>query len=85
MPTATDVAAAILEESGPLELSKLHALLYYTQGWTLAWTGRPMFEDEIEAWEIGPVVTVVQELFESKDWHDLVSLEDLGIPTQVKA
>lgn len=36
-------------------------LLYYAQAWSLAWTGRPLFEDRIEAWAKGPVVPDV--------WH----------------
>lgn len=35
---------------------KLQKLLYYCQGYSLALTGKPMFEDEIEAWNLGPVV-----------------------------
>lgn len=35
---------------------KVHKLLYYCQGWHLAWTGRPLFAETIEAWANGPVV-----------------------------
>ena len=35
---------------------KLQKLLYYAQGCTLALTGEPLFDDEILAWEHGPVV-----------------------------
>lgn len=35
---------------------KVQKLLYYCQGWSLAWTGRPLFDDRIEAWVEGPVV-----------------------------
>ena len=38
-----------------------HKLLYYAQAWSLAWTGSPLFEDRIEAWINGPVVSDV--------WH----------------
>ncbi|WP_286961677.1 MULTISPECIES: Panacea domain-containing protein [Arsenicicoccus] len=39
--------------SGRTQLLKL---LYYTQAWSLAWDGEPLFHDRIEAWEQGPVV-----------------------------
>lgn len=42
--------------SGEMQLQKL---LYYSQAWTLAWTGRPLFSDEIQAWIGGPVVASV--------------------------
>lgn len=35
---------------------RLHKLLYYCQGWHLAWYGRPLFTERIEAWRYGPVV-----------------------------
>jgi uncharacterized phage-associated protein len=35
---------------------KLQKLLYYHQGYHLAYFGEPMFDDEIEAWMYGPVV-----------------------------
>ena len=38
---------------------KLNKLLYYAQGHYLKKYGIPMFEDEIEAWEHGPVIAVV--------------------------
>lgn len=38
---------------------KLQKLLYYAQGCTLAITGKPLFNDEILAWEHGPVVPCI--------------------------
>lgn len=42
---------------------KLQKLLYYAQGCTLAITGKPLFEDEIQAWEHGPVVPTIYHKF----------------------
>ena len=38
---------------------KLNKLLYYAQGVSLARTGKPMFNDALEAWQYGPVVPTV--------------------------
>ncbi len=38
---------------------KLQKLLYYLQGYHLAFRDEPLFGDEIEAWEHGPVVRSV--------------------------
>lgn len=38
---------------------KLQKLLYYAQGCVLAITGEPLFNDEIQAWEHGPVVPTI--------------------------
>jgi uncharacterized phage-associated protein len=34
---------------------KLQKLLYYAQAWHLAWEGRPLFTERLEAWAQGPV------------------------------
>ena len=42
---------------------KLQKLLYYMQGFHLAWFGTPLFNERIEAWTYGPVVPVVFQEF----------------------
>lgn len=44
----------------------MQKLLYYAQGWHLAWFGRPLFSERIESWEMGPVVAS----FWADDEHD---------------
>lgn len=44
---------------------KLQKLLYYQQGFHLAYFGEPLFEEEIEAWLYGPVVPCVYDHFKS--------------------
>lgn len=51
---------------------KLQKLLYYAQGCTLALTGEPLFDDEILAWEHGPVVPEI--------YHKYKKNEANGIP-----
>lgn len=38
---------------------KLQKLLYYAQGFSLALIDKPLFDDDIEAWDFGPVVPSV--------------------------
>lgn len=42
---------------------KLQKMLYYQQGFHLAFFGEPLFDDPIEAWMYGPVVPSVYEHF----------------------
>ena len=56
MATAHDVAAYILERSGPMSTMKLQKLVYYSQAWSLVWDEDVLFDDEIQAWANGPVV-----------------------------
>ncbi len=56
MASVHDVAAYILRQQGSMTTMKLQKLVYYSQGWSLAWDGEPLFHEEIEAWANGPVV-----------------------------
>lgn len=51
-----DVAAYIIEKEGRISTMKLQKLCYFAQGWSLSWTGQPLFNEPIEAWKYGPVV-----------------------------
>jgi len=42
---------------------KMQKLLYYAQAWYLVNYGIPLFVDEIEAWELGPVIKAVYSHF----------------------
>ncbi len=70
MATATDIARLLVRlaasdpEGEPMTPMRLQKLLYYCQGWFLAWYGKPLFPDRIEAWEHGPVVPSVR----SNEW-----------------
>jgi uncharacterized phage-associated protein len=67
--TARDVAEYFLccstdKESGDLMSNlKLQKLVYYAQGFHLALTGKPLFDDEIVAWMHGPVVKSLYHLY----------------------
>lgn len=62
MTTAPAVAQHLIRlaadgpEPEPMTSMKLHKLLYYCQGWHLAWYGVPLFPERIVAWKHGPVV-----------------------------
>ncbi len=45
---------------------KLQKMLYYQQGFHLAYFGTPLFEDDIEAWMYGPVVPIVYDTYKYK-------------------
>lgn len=47
------------EQGKELTNLKLQKILYYAQGWYLAFNHKALFEDEIEAWDYGPVVPSV--------------------------
>lgn len=44
---------------------KLQKLLYYAQGFSLAILGKPLFNEDFEAWEYGPVIRKIYEEYRS--------------------
>ena len=74
MTKAIDVAEYIISYfsniatnpiEGDLTNLKLQKLLYYSQVLSLKKLKNPLFEDEIEAWEYGPVVPSVYHQYKS--------------------
>jgi uncharacterized phage-associated protein len=59
-PTALSVARYIIRRSNisgePITNLKLQKLLYYAQGWSLAFFSKRLFAEDFEAWIRGPVV-----------------------------
>lgn len=54
--TAHDVAAYTLQRLGSTHTLKMQKLLYYLQAWTLVATDERLFDEEIRAFDNGPVV-----------------------------
>lgn len=59
--TAISVASYVEQQIrlAPYETMKLQKLVYFSQAWSMAWTGRPLFNESFEAWPNGPVNTNV--------------------------
>ncbi len=62
MTDVRNVSGLVIEMLGSATTMKLQKLLYYCQGWHLAWDGVPLFDASIEAWANGPVVREVYDL-----------------------
>ena len=60
-PSAADVAKYMLVKKGSLTGFQLEKLLFYCQAWSLAVDKEPLFDDEILAFENGPVVPNVSQ------------------------
>jgi uncharacterized phage-associated protein len=81
MRTVHDVAAYVLELRGSMSAMKLQKLVYYSQAWSLALTGRPLFSEEIQAWAHGPVV---YELFDRHRGQFVVTGWPAGDPRRLQ-
>ena len=62
------------EESGDsISNLKLQKLCYYAQGFYLAFFDKPLFDDQIEAWQHGPVIKSL--------YHEYKEHGAMGIPS----
>lgn len=73
MAAIFDVAKYILTKSKRMSTWKLQKLCYYSQAWHLAWTERPLFDEDFEAWANGPVCS---ELFHAHQGKFSVGIDD---------
>jgi len=73
--TAAQVADYLIHLSqrhgDPITNLKLQKLLYYAQGWHLAFFGRRLFHDQIQAWLRGPVVYGVWKKYSAHQWRPI--------------
>jgi uncharacterized phage-associated protein len=61
---------------------KLQKLLYYMQGFHLAYFGTPLFDSDIEAWQYGPVVPSVYYKYSV---HGANGIEPEGLVIKLEA
>lgn len=85
--SALEVAKYVINhehnEDRPITNLRLQKLLYFVQAKVLVETGEPCFEDEMEAWEYGPVVPIVYEAY--KKYGNLPIIEEQQITEKIKA
>lgn len=71
MVTAYDVAKLLLrwarENGDTITNLKIQKLLYYAQAWYLVNYGRRLFDDDIEAWDFGPVIRPIYRKWKKFD------------------
>ena len=51
------------KRKGPITQMKLHKLVYFSHGWYLALTGKPLIDETLQAWDYGPVVPSLYQEF----------------------
>jgi len=55
---------------------KLQKVLYFAQAYYLSKVGKPLFSDNIEAWEYGPVVPNIYHKFKARGSDPIICEED---------
>lgn len=86
--SAKDVAVWLLSEAWRQRVSvshmQLQKLLYYVQGYSLGMSGRPVFDDALEAWTHGPVVRSVYDAYKRYGAQPLPSPGDATVPDDIR-
>ncbi|MBC6418725.1 MAG: SocA family protein [Prochloron sp. SP5CPC1] len=84
MYNALDIARYFITLASPEEEDlitnlKLQKLLYYAQGFYLALYDKPLFGEQIEAWQYGPVVPEVYHIYKQYKSNPLSQPDDFDI------
>lgn len=84
MPNAKQVAEFFLQLSEPevgdiLSNLKIQKLVYYAQGFHLAMYDTPLFDEQIVAWEHGPVVEALYHEFKVYGSNPIPQPEDFDV------
>lgn len=75
MANVFDVARYILTAvGGSVSTMRLQKLCYYSQAWSLAWDNVPLFDENFEHWDNGPVC---RELFNQHQGKFCVTADDI--------
>lgn len=79
-----DLAKSGGEELRPMKLQKL---VYYAHGWYAGYTGQPLINETVEAWQYGPVISSLYHEFKkfgsnpiTNKATDLVNFELCEVP-----
>lgn len=62
---------------------KLQKVLYFAQAYYLAKLGKPLFSDNIEAWEYGPVVPSIYRKYKTNGNNPIISEEDKKVVQKI--
>lgn len=81
MTTIFNVASYILDITGTITTMKLQKLAYYSQAYSLATTGYPLFNEDFQAWRNGPVCP---ELFAMHRGKFLIRKGEIMLPNTEK-
>ena len=60
----------------PMTNLRLQKLMYYAQAWNLIRNGNPLFDENIKAWELGPVVPSIYQKYKICGHNPIANADD---------
>jgi putative zinc finger/helix-turn-helix YgiT family protein len=84
--SVADLIIAAYQDSGDfISNMKVQKLLYYVQGWHLAFYDRPLFKENFEAWVFGPVIPSIYGRFKKYgSGHLNEEISEVNLPEDVE-
>lgn len=80
MANILDLSQFFVSKLGKVDEHRLHKLCYFAQGWSLAWTSKPITDAKFQAWKYGPVALDVRRSIDRT--NDVTSVQG-GDPTRL--
>jgi uncharacterized phage-associated protein len=80
-----------IRESVPISPLKLQKLVYFSHGWYMGFTGEPLINERVQAWEFGPVIPSLYHEFKEFKNNPITRFtrnylaEDLASPAMMAA
>lgn len=82
MCKAIDIANTFIEigKDKPIPVSnmKLQKLLYYAQGWTMAFMSKPLIDEDFYKWNFGPVIPEIYNVFKENGGEPILCTSSKG-------
>jgi len=79
MYSASYIAALLvkraIDEGNPITQMKLQKMLYFAQGYHLAVYDTPLFKEALQAWQFGPVVPVIYDIYKMYGTFPIVNFD----------
>lgn len=64
------------EKDGSVTNAQLNKLLFFSQAWSLVLNNEPLFEEDFQAWDYGPVLPSVYHQFKSYKKNNIENVTD---------
>lgn len=81
MARASDAANFFIDaaqrcDAEPMTNLRLQKLMYFAQAWSIVRNGCPLFDEELRAWELGPVVPSVYQKYKICGGNPIADADD---------
>lgn len=70
------IELAQYDDNDTITNMRINKLLYFSQAWYMVRYNTPLFDEEFEAWDFGPVVPCIYQKYKSKGKNNISKVSD---------